>query len=281
MINTIITGAIYAMIALGFNLIYWETKFFNIAHGVFMVCGGYTVFLLYRILGLNLFASVIISMLFVGIMGMLVDKAVFRILRKKRASAITMLVASLGVLWALQALIALAFGTEFQRLSGSGEISASYSIFGAFITKVQVLIIAAGLSVMAGFVLIVKNTRFGKAVMAIGDDEEVARIIGINTDSIISNVFFIGSATACLGGILIGFDVGLLPTMGMTLLLKGVTASIIGGVGSLYGGVLGAYMLGLAENIGVLTLSGGWRDAVAFALLILFLIFRPRGILGA
>ncbi|MEW6602243.1 MAG: branched-chain amino acid ABC transporter permease [Nitrospirota bacterium] len=278
--NTIIAGAVYTMIALGFNLIYRVTKFFNIAHGAFIVTGGYVVFFLHKALRLGLMTSVILSMLSVGALGMLVDKAVFSTLRKKQASSLTMLVASLGILWALQSLIALTFGTEFQRLSGKGEIAATFNVLGAMITDVQVITIIAGFSVMIGLVMMVNMTRFGKAIMAVGDDDEVAKIIGIDTERIIGYVFFIGSAAACLGGTLIGFDIGLIPTMGVLLLLKGVTASIIGGVGNIYGGVLGAYMLGLAENIGVLTLSSGWKDATAFGLLIIFLVFRPRGIMN-
>ena len=277
--NTIIAGAIYSMIALGFNLIYWVTKFFNVAHGVFIVMGGYLVLFLNKTLGINLIGSVIASVILVGLFGMIADRLVFSVLRRKKASDVIMFVASLGMLWALQALVALLFSTEFQRLSEMGDIPKTYEISGAVITEIQALTLIAGFIVLTIFVT-ARKTRFGKAVKAIGDDEEVAKIVGINTDRIIGIVFFIGSAVAGLGGILIGFDIGLLPTMGMLLLLKGITASIIGGVGNVYGGVLGAYLLGLVENMGVYALSGGWRDAIAFGLLIIFLIARPRGILG-
>ncbi len=277
--NTIIAGAIYTLIALGFNMVYWVTKFFNVAHGVFIVIGGYIVFFLYTTLGLNLYLAAIAGIMSVGALGMLVDKLVFMPLRKRKASSVTMLVASLGILWAFQALIALVFDSEFQRISGKGVLPETYEIFGAVITEVQAATLIAGLTIVAGL-FFMRKTKFGKAVKAIGDDEEAAKIIGINTDKVIGYVFFIGSAIAALGGILIGYDVGLMPTMGMMLLLKGITASIIGGAGNMYGGVLGAYLLGLVENIGVFALSGGWRDAIAFGLLIIFLLFRPRGILG-
>ncbi len=277
--NFLIAGAIYTMIALGFNMIYRVTKFFNIAHGVFIVLGGYIVFSLYTTLGLNLYIAAIVSIVSVGALGMLVDRLVFMPLRKRNASSVTMLVASLGLLWSFQALIALVFDTEFHRISAKGVIPETYEIYGAVITEVQVVTMLAGFATVAFFFLI-RKTKFGKAAKAIGDDEEVAKIIGINTDRIINIIFFLGSAIAALGGILVGYDIGLLPTMGMLILLKGITASIIGGVGNMYGSVLGAYLLGLVENIGVFVFSGGWRDAIAFGLLIVFLIFRPRGILG-
>ncbi len=114
---------------------------------------------------------------------------------------------------------------------------------------------------------------------AIRDDEEVARMVGIDTAKIIGRVFFIGSAIAGLAGILIGFDTGIEPTMGMNLLLKGTIAAIIGGVGSLYGGFLGAFVLGFAENFGIWKISGEWKDAIAFVVLIVFLLVRPQGII--
>ena len=124
-----------------------------------------------------------------------------------------------------------------------------------------------------------RYTLFGKAIKAVGDDEEVSKIVGINTVKVIGWVFFIGSAIAGLAGILVGFDTGIEPTMGLSLLLKGVIASIIGGIGNVYGGVLGAFLLGFIENFGIWQISGEWKDAIAFGVLILFLLFRPQGIL--
>ncbi len=278
--NVVIAGAIYTLIALGFNMVYRVTNFFNVAHGVFIVTGGYIVFLLHTTMGINLYLSAGFSMFFTGLLGLMLDKVIFSQLRKKKASSVVMLVASLGILWAMQALIALVFSTEFQKLSQKGFISEIYEIFGAVITKVQVVIVISGFAVTL-LLFFIRRTKFGKTAKAIGDDEEVAKIVGINTDRIIGYVFFIGSAIASLGGILIGFDVGLLPTMGMLILLKGITASIIGGVGNMYGALLGAYLLGLVENTGVYFLSGAWQDAIAFGILIIFLLFRPKGILEA
>ena len=132
---------------------------------------------------------------------------------------------------------------------------------------------------MGGLAFLLRYTRFGRAVRAISDDEEVAKIVGLNTSKIVAGVFFIGSAVAGLAGILVGFDTGLEPTMGLSLLLKGVIAAIVGGVGNVYGGVLGALLLGFVENFGIWKISGEWKDAIAFGLLLVFLLFRPRGIL--
>ena len=154
-----------------------------------------------------------------------------------------------------------------------------FRVAGGFITLTQVVILAAAAIVTVGTILLLNKTTLGKSIKAISDDEEVSKIVGINTRKIIGYVFFIGSAIAGLAGILVGFDTGIEPTMGMALLLKGVIASIIGGLGSIGGVVIGAYLLAFVENIGVWQISGEWKDAIAFGLLIIFLLWRPQGII--
>ncbi|MCK4387024.1 MAG: branched-chain amino acid ABC transporter permease [Candidatus Pacebacteria bacterium] len=278
-LNSIIAGAIYTLIALGFNLIYGATKFFNLAHGVLAAVGGYAVFFFAKTLGWDIYLSVALGILLAGLIGLGLDKLIYRPLRKKKASNMILMIASLGVFTALQAIIAILFTSQFQTLSRGAGSQKIYEIAGGVITQTQLLILISGLAIMAGLILLFKYTLFGKAVKAISDDEEVAKIVGINTNKIIGYVFFIGSAIAGWAGILVGFDTGIEPTMGMSLLLKGVIASIIGGVGNIYGGVLGAFLLGFVENFGIWKISGEWKDAIAFAVLILFLLFRPNGIL--
>lgn len=279
-VNSFIAGAIYTLVALGFNLIYGATKFFNLAHGVMAAIGGYMVFYFAKTLGLNVYVAIIFGVVLAGFVGFGLDKFVYLPLRKRKASNLVLLVASLGAMTALQAVIAILFSSQFKTLSQNVGTQKLFEVFGGVITQTQVVMLLAAVLVMAGLVVLLYKTQFGKAVRAISDDEEVARIVGINTDKIIGYVFFIGSAIAGLAGILIGFDTGIEPTMGLSLLLKGVIASIVGGVGNIYGGVLGAFLLGLVENFGIWKISGEWKDAIAFALLIGFLIFRPRGIMN-
>ena len=279
-LNSIIAGAIYTLVALGFNLIYGATKFFNLAHGVMVAVGGYAFFYFAKTLGLNIFVAVIIGVALAGLVGYGLDKLIYLPLRKRKASNMVLLVASLGAFTALQAVIAILFTSQFKTLSQNVGTQKLFEVFGGIITQTQLIILLAAVLVMAGLVLLLYKTQFGKAVRAISDDEEVARIVGINTNKIMGYVFFIGSAIAGLAGILVGFDIGIEPTMGLSLLLKGVIASIVGGVGNIYGGVLGAFLLGFVENFGIWKISGEWKDAIAFALLITFLIFRPRGIMN-
>ncbi len=278
-LNSIIAGAIYAMVALGFNLIYGTAKFFDLGYGALAAVGGYSVFYFYKGLGLDLIISILIGIIITGAIGVLIYRLVYAPLRARKSSSMVLLVAALGVMTAVQSIIAIIFTSQFQTLTRTAGSEAVYDIFGGVITHTQIIILITGLIIMIGIGLIFRYTLFGKAIKAIGDDEEVSKIVGINTTKIIGWVFFIGSAIAGLAGILIGLDTGIEPTMGLSLLLKGVIASIIGGIGNVYGGVLGAFLLGFIENFGIWKISGEWKDAIAFGVLIIFLLFRPQGIL--
>lgn len=277
-INSLIAGSIYTLVGLGFTLIYRTVKFFDLGYGVLTAVGGYMVFLLYKNLGLPLVLAIVLGMLAAGFIGWLIDKLVYVRLRKKKASNMILLVASLGVFTALQAVIAIVFTSQFQTLVTGASTQQVFRVAGGFITLTQVVILAAAAIVTVGTILLLNKTTLGKSIKAISDDEEVSKIVGINTRRIIGYVFFIGSAIAGLAGVLVGFDTGIEPTMGMALLLKGVIASIIGGLGSIGGVVIGAYLLAFVENIGVWQISGEWKDAIAFGLLIIFLLWRPQGI---
>lgn len=278
-VNSIIAGAIYTMVALGFNLIYGTAKFFDLGYGALTAAGGYGVYYFYKTLGFNIYFSILLGTLIAGIIGFLIYRFVYAPLRERKSSSMVLLVGSLGAFTALQAVIAILFTSQFQTLTQSAGADRVFEIFGGVITQVQVIILATGLVIMTVMALVLKFTIFGKAIKAVGDDEEVSKIVGIDTKKIIGRVFFIGSAIAGLAGILVGFDTGIEPTMGLSLLLKGVIASIIGGIGNIYGGVLGAFFLGFIENFGIWKISGEWKDAIAFGVLIIFLLFRPQGIL--
>jgi branched-subunit amino acid ABC-type transport system permease component len=291
--NSVIAGSIYALVALGFNLIYGATKFFNLTHGVVAAIGGYVVFYLTKKLPntipsadtffngsvLGVITAVALGVLVAALVGYLLDQFLFKKLRERKASQMVFLVASLGAFTCLQAFLAILFTSQFQTLGGNAGEIVTYNIFGGIITEVQAIIIGSVFVIMLTLGIFLKHSLFGKSVEAISDDEQVAKIVGINTEKIIASVFIIGSAIAGLAGVFVGFDTGLEPTMGMNLLLKGVIASIIGGIGNVYGGVLGAFLLGFVENFGIWKISGEWKDAIAFCLLIVFLLVRPQGIL--
>lgn len=278
-LNAIVAGAIYSLIALGFNLLYSTSRFFDLAYGALAVVAGYAVYYFYTLLGLGLWASIAIGILIAGSLGFCIEKIIYRPLRARKASNTVLLIASLGVLTVIQAVLAILFTSQFQTLGRSAGEIQSFQIFGGVVTQTQSIIVVTSLVIMMVLGLVLKYTLFGKAVKAVADDEEVAQIVGINSERVLGMVFFIGSAIAGVAGIATGFDTGLQPTLGLSLLLKGVIAMIVGGIGSIYGGVLGAFLLAIVENLGAWQFSGEWKDTIAFTVLIVFLLFRPQGIL--
>lgn len=278
-VNSIIAGSIYALVALGFNFIFGATKFFNLAHGVIAALGAYVVFFLLRYWDFGTLAAIIIGVIASGVAGYLLDRLLYRHLRSRNATNMVLLVASLGVFTAIQALLAILFTSQFQVFSSSRIAERLFHLGSVVITQTQVIIFSCAILVSLFLLILLKYTRLGRAIRAISDDIEVAKIVGINVERVIGIVFFIGSAIAGLAGILVGFDTGIEPTMGLPLLLKGVIASIVGGIGIVSGGFVGAFFLGFVENFGIWKISGEWKDAIAFGVLILFLLFRPQGII--
>ena len=189
-----------------------------------------------------------------------------------------MLVATLGILLAIIALLTILFQATARPLPEAFG-SQPWAIGGATIKGFNVFAIGVAIVGFLGLLLLLKRTAFGKAVRAIGDDEEVSKVVGINTTAIIASVFFIGAVFAALAGLLSGHDTAIQPRMGLLLLLKGWIASVVGGVGNLYGAILGGFTLGIVEQFGIWDLAGEWKDAISFILLILFLSFWPKGML--
>lgn len=278
LLNAIVAGSLYSLVALGFNLIFSTARFFDLGYGAYATTGSYTVFWMYKVMEFTLVPSIFFGILVAGLLGFLVEKIVYRSLRKRKASSSVLLIASLGVLTVIQAVLAICFSSQFQTLSRYVGESHLYHIWGAVITETQVVILVAGLSIMGALGVVLRFTMFGKAIRGIADDEEVAQIVGINSKRTIGIVFLIGGMIAGIAGIAAGFDTGIQPTMGMALLLSGVVAAVIGGVGNVYGGVLAAFLLAAIENVGVWYLSGEWKATIVFAILILFLLFRPQGL---
>lgn len=278
--NSIIAASIYALVALGFNLIYGTARFFNLAHGSMVLIGAYAMFFFSKQIGVPYPIGIALAILIAGLAGVALDWCIYRRLRAKKASKLILLVASLGALTAIQAVLAIVFTSQFQTLTPIGWEAQVFTLLGGSITSVQLSALACAFVVYAGLWLVLYRTSFGKAVRAISDDREVAQIVGINTERILAWVFFLGSSVAGLAGVLSGFDTGIQPSMGMFLLLGGAIACIIGGIGNITGGLIGALILGLAENFGIWKFSGEWKGAISFALLIIFLLWRPQGIMN-
>lgn len=279
LINSLIAGAIYSLVSIGFSLIYTTNKFVNFSHGTMVALGGYILFYFFNILGVQFIFAVILSIAITAGLGWLLNILVYEKLRKKKTSSTILLVASIAVMIILESLILIIFGADAKIISFT-ETNVGLDIFGATITPLQIIIIMVSLIVFFVFLLFIKKTKIGKAIRAVSDNSEVAEIVGISSKNVYSWSFTIGSALAAIAGILIGMEQNLSPNMDAMLVIKGFTGAIIGGIGSIPGAVLGSYLLGIVENFGIWYIPSGYKDAISFFCLFLFLLVLPRGILG-
>jgi branched-chain amino acid transport system permease protein len=293
-LNGIIAGSIYALIAIGFTIIYRTVRFFHLAHGVVYTAGAYLAYSVVRyrlsVAGdrlsvIDWIIAILIGMFGAAILGVLIDRFVYYPLRKQNASNLIFLLASFGVFIFIQNLIQLIYGAQILSIrTGPVKEGHRLSVFGyqlgAVITDTQILILVVGCLLSVALFWFIKYTKLGKAMRAVSDDPIGANVVGINPERIILVSFAIGSALAGVAGILISFETNIEPTMGFTAILKGIIASIVGGIGSIPGAVLGGFFLGLAENLGIWKIQAGWKDCIAFAILIVFLLIRPWGFLG-
>jgi branched-chain amino acid transport system permease protein len=214
-----------------------------------------------------------------GVIGIAIDRLVYAPLRRQKASNLVFLLASFGVFILLQNLIQLIYGAQILTLR-TGPVREGHHVLGAVITDNQILILTVSVLLSIVLWLFIQNARLGKAMRAVSDDPMAASVVGIYPERIILASFAIGSALAGAAGILISLETNIEPTMGMNAILKGIIASIIGGIGSIPGAVFGGFFLGIAENLGIWKIQAGWKDCIAFLILIVFLLLRPGGIFG-
>lgn len=278
-INGLIAGAIYALVACGFSLIYSTCKFIHFAHGVTIAFSAYFLYFLFSMLGLNFWLSAIFTIAFAALLGLLMNLSVYKQLRRRKASPVILLIASFGLLIFFESLILMLFGADVKTI-GFIRIAKGIEFLGAIITPLQVCIIAISFLLLGFLFFFMKRTRTGKAMRAVSDNKDVAEIVGISAEKIYSKSFLIGSAIAGVAAILVGLEQNLEPMMGTNLIIKGFTGAIIGGIGSVPGAILGSFLLGFAENFGIWFLPSGYKDAIAFVILFAFLLFRSQGILG-
>ncbi len=280
LLNGIIAGSIYALVALGFTIIYRTVKFFHFAHGVVFAAGAYFAYTFFILFDISPIISFFLSIILAGLLGIGIDRFVYFPLRKQNAPNLIYLIVSFGLFIFLQNLIQLIFGAQILTLR-IGTIKEGHHFLGTVITDIQILIIIMSLALFFLCWLFIQKTKLGKAIRAVADDPVGARVVGINSERIILSVFMIGSVLAGVAGILISLETNIEPTMGFNAILKGIIASIVGGIGSIPGALFGGLFLGLAENLGIWKISAAWKDTIAFAILIIFLLIRPSGIMGA
>lgn len=278
-VNALIAGGSYGLIAVGFSVIYATVRFFHFSHGAVYACGAYIAYFFSITIGVGPWGAFGCACLATMLLGVGLEAGVYRHMRKRNATDLTFLIASLGVYIILQNILSMVWGDspKSPRLS---HVVIGHEIFGARITNIQILIITVSALLIVLTFLVLSKTSFGRAIRALANDHELACITGISADRYFLYAFAVGSFMAAVAGIMVSFNTDMTPTMGFNALIKGVIAVIIGGMGSMPGAALGGLFLGLAENLGVYWLPTKWQDSIAFVILILFLLFRPYGILG-
>lgn len=278
LINGLITGSIYALSSLGFAIVYNTTRIFHIAYAILYMIPPYIVLLISHQLGLSLVVGIPIALLCTIMISVLIQYLVYRPLELKRSSLHVLMISSIGVMIIGINIIALVFGNETQILNQ--EISKTIRIGKLIITQAQFLQIGISTFLLITFLVFLKLSKFGIITRALRDDPELCEIYKINIPSFKLALFALSGFFIAVAGILIAWDIGMDPYVGMPLLLNAVVALIIGGIGKFHAPIIGGLFIGILQSIVIWKFSANWQETVTFALLIIFLLFRPQGIFG-
>ncbi|MBI5369894.1 branched-chain amino acid ABC transporter permease [Candidatus Uhrbacteria bacterium] len=276
-INAIIAGSVYALVASGLTFIYATSRIFHLAHGVVILLGGYVFHYVWVVLGFSPALAAVCAIVVSVATGLIMNELVYETQRKRKAKRMAYLISTIALLMIGNALVLLLFGSSLKAFSVQTEV---YRFFDLNITLMQIILIIVSTLLLLTLSFIVKKTKFGKAMRATADNEEVAEVMGIKTRDIRRLSFLVGSLLGAIAGILIGLEFNLDPNMGVYLAIKGFTAMVIGGVGSIGGAIFGAFIVGLFEQIAVWFFGAGWKNSMAFVLLFFFLLLRPQGLFG-
>jgi len=276
--NGIIAGCAYALVALGFALIYNTTRTFHFAHGAVYTLAAYLFYTLRNLWDWPLFPAFALTLGLVAIFGILIDEMIYMPLVKRGSSLLIQLLSSLGLYIVIVNFIAMIYGNETKVLSPG--VQPTYSLGTVILTQIQVASAISFAVLFIAFFVILRKTRLGKVIRAMRDDPQLVSVMGINPRRVRRVAFALGSALAAVAAMLTGLDVGIDPNIGMPAILNGAVAVIIGGVGIFTGAALGALLLGILQSLAIWHASARWQDMVTFLVLILFLLFRPEGILG-
>lgn len=280
LINGISIGAVYAIIALGYTMVYGIAKMLNFAHGDVIMVGAYISFCATNYWGMPAIVSVVLAVLVCTVLGILIEGLAYKPLRG--ASSLAVLITAIGVSYFLQNAAQLIWGTapkNFTSVVTMGPIQ----LFGGklVITGEVILAVIVSILVMVGLSLFTGKTKTGKAMRAVSEDRDAAQLMGINVNRTISTTFAIGAALAAIAGVLLCSTVPTLqPTTGSMPGIRAFTAAVIGGIGSIPGAMLGGILLGVIETFSKVYLSNEFSDAIVFAVLILILLVKPAGLLG-
>ena len=286
LVNGITLGSVYALIAVGYTMVYGVIQLINFAHGEIYMMGAFLSFTMVTGFGLSFWVAFPVTIVLCAILGILLDIVAYRPLRK--APRLAALITAIGMSLFLQNLALMIWGSQIQAYPLFPEPSlpefffkTAFTVGEIVVTWMQIFILTVATGMMAALHTIIHHTKVGTAMRAIAQDKVTASLMGINVNRVISFTFAIGSAMGAVAGVLVGIYYNAIwPTMGYIAGIKAFAAAVLGGIGSVPGAMLGGGVLGMAEVMGAGYISSAYRDGIAYAVMILVIIFKPSGLLG-
>jgi branched-chain amino acid transport system permease protein len=279
LINIIVSSLIYLIIAQSFSIIYYSSKFFNLTHSISITLSAYFAYLFSIQLTFSLLCSIFLSVCLSLVLALSLEKFIFRYLRRQSNHSFVSLIASLGLYIIFVNIISIIWGdgTKSIRIN---EARIGHKLLNAFVTDIQIVSIVLCVFLFITTQIIIYKTKLGLKIRAISSNPELANILGINSTTLVLISSMLASVLASIIGILVAFDTDMIPNMGFNLLLYGIVAMIIGGVGNPLGLVGGAFLLGTFQQLGAYYIDGKWMDVIAYSMLIIFIIWKPLGLSG-
>ena len=277
-INGLMLGSVYALLALGYTMVYGIIKLINFAHGDIYMLGAYFGYFFIKVLHLNFFIALVLAMAVSAVIGVLIEYIAYRPLR--HSPRIAVLISALGISFLLENGMTYLYGSD-QRSFPQAIKTVQYHFYGIQVSNIQLIIAVTSVVLMLLLTYVVKRTKMGRAMRAVSADPDAATLMGININHTISFTFAIGSALAAAGGVLIGLYYNSIdPLMGMTQGLKAFVAAVLGGIGIIPGAAVGGWLIGILETMVQATSFSAYKDAIVYAMLIVILLIKPTGILG-
>ena len=280
LINGISLGSVYAIIALGYTMVYGIARMLNFAHGDIIMVGGFTVFTIVTTMGGSPVVGILASVVVCTVLGVTIERVAYRPLRD--ASPLAVLITAIGVSYLLQNVALLIFGSNARQFTSVITVPALKLAGGKLsISSVTIVTILSCIVIMAALMTFINKTKMGQAMLAVSEDRGAATLMGINVNRTISVTFAIGSALAAVAGVLLcSAYPSLSPYTGSMPGIKAFVAAVFGGIGSIPGAFIGGILLGIIENLAKAYISSQLADAIVFSVLIIVLLVRPTGILG-
>ncbi|MBS0452870.1 MAG: branched-chain amino acid ABC transporter permease [Proteobacteria bacterium] len=281
LVNALSLGCVYALFALGFTLIFGVLGVINLSHGAVFMVGAYAAEQFMSRLNMPLAGGLLFAFVFCGLLGLVIDVLVLRPLRKRNAPHLVPMIATIGVAIILNNGVQGMFGAQNRRFPDGSVSSEPMTLAGVHVTGLELGIILLSFVLMAVLMLALKRTQLGRALRAIAESPKAAYLVGVNVEGLFYLTSFAAAALGGVAGVLIGlYSNAVFPLMGQPMLHKGIAVIILGGMGDIRGAMLGGLFLGFAEVLSVAYIGSNMRDAVAFGLLFLVLLARPKGLFG-